>query len=797
MQPAAQAFILEDGSNATPPQQLVLINNADTNQPLAAGLKITSAAGGITTGIDVSDPEIVTGITLGASNIDGTSFDVTGSSGDITSAGDLTLNGGDLNTTNTNATVFNTGATSVNAFGVASTLILGADNSGTATIRNQTVTLSQATALNATSATAGFSCVNVGGGYGGSGIALSTTGNIQADGDLTIDGISTLTGAVTAQGGISIDGATSSDIIALKSTANLLNTTASTINFGAAATVGINIGASGGTVAIAGPVTIANGQTFTANGAATIGDGGDAIALSGTTVSLTANGAGNDITATLVDNNTDALDVQEGSNNYINVNTTNGSENVALGNASTNPTFSFLGTGTGTFGGSIAVNGGDITTTDTVANLFNTNATTINFGGGATSTIAIGNASGTTTIASNLTVSGATTSIASTVVDLTGNNTVLDMTGTGTLGINTTTDRAVTFGAGTFTVESNSINLSGTAPAIAVTTAATNLTLNAGTSGAIQIGGTSTGNLELGGGSGSTGCTLTNNTGDFACSGNITTSDTTGSVQFGFWTKDFNTGVISPTTGTDVLSINSSSTTNGALNIATTALQSSGVAGFTNATTITGTAGSSTYYGQRLTLTNSGATNANTAYGQHISFVSAGSLANTMTGLYVDATTANASDTTYAAAFMNGNVGIGDSSPAAPLTVGTGDLFQVASTGNITFNYTTPTVTFGDGGTLAFRDGTSDIFRIQDWNTTQTFLRVGAHGTTNGAIFFGSSGAGTMEPSISASASGNLWVQAPGGTTVVGSGVGNITINPGTGANQVYVNLKFRRFRNW
>jgi hypothetical protein len=46
-----------------------------------------------------------------------------------------------------------------------------------------------------------------------------------------------------------------------------------------------------------------------------------------------------------------------------------------------------------------------------------------------------------------------------------------------------------------------------------------------------------------------------------------------------------------------------------------------------------------------------------------------------------------------------------------------------------------------------------------------------------------------MEPSISASASGNLWVQAPGGTTVIGSGIGDITINPGTGGNQVYVNL--------
>jgi len=700
------------------------------------------------------------------------------------------VNGGDITTSNTTASVFNTNATTINAFGVADTLTIGANNSGTATIRNQTVTLSAATALNATLATAGFSAVNVGGGYGGSGIALSTTGDISADGNLTIDGTSLLTGAVTAQGGISVDGATTSDIIALKSTANLFNATATTINFGAGATTGINIGASGGTVAIAGPVTIANGQTLTANGAATIGDGGDAIALSGTTVSLTANGAGNDITATLVDNNTNAFNVLEGANNYINVNTSNGTENVALGNASTNPSFSFLGTGTGTFGGSIAVNGGDITTSDTVVNLFNTNATTINFGGGATTGISIGAGSGTTTINHNLTVSGATTSIASTAINLTGNNTVLDMSGTGTLGINTTTDRAVTFGAGAFTVESNTINLSGTAPAIAVTTAATPLTINAGTSGAIQIGGTSTGDLELGGGSGSTGCTLTNSSGAFSCSGDITTTDVTGNVQFGFFTKDFNTGIISNVTATDTVAITSSSTTNGALAITTSALTESGDSGFNNTVTTAGSVSTPTYYGQRLTLNNNHTGTADTVYGQYITFADAsGSLANTLTGIYVDTATTNANDVTYAGVFLTGNVGIGDSSPAAPLTVGNGDLFQVASTGNVTFNFTAPTMTFGNTGALSLRDGTSNIFRFEDWNATQSFMRVGAHGTTNGAIFFGSSGAGTMEPSISASASGNLWVQAPGGTTVVGSGFGHITINPGTAGNQVYVNL--------
>ena len=53
--------------------------------------------------------------------------------------------------------------------------------------------------------------------------------------------------------------------------------------------------------------------------------------------------------------------------------------------------------------GDLAVNGGDITTNSALASLFNTNATTINFGGAAT-TLTIGAATGTTYINNNLTL---------------------------------------------------------------------------------------------------------------------------------------------------------------------------------------------------------------------------------------------------------------------------------------------------------------------------------------------------------------------------------------------------------
>lgn len=58
-----------------------------------------------------------------------------------------------------------------------------------------------------------------------------------------------------------------------------------------------------------------------------------------------------------------------------------------------------------TLSGDAAVNGGDVTTTATTFNLVNTNATTVNFAGAAT-TLSIGAGTGTTTINNGLTVAG-------------------------------------------------------------------------------------------------------------------------------------------------------------------------------------------------------------------------------------------------------------------------------------------------------------------------------------------------------------------------------------------------------
>lgn len=79
------------------------------------------------------------------------------------------------------------------------------------------------------------------------------------------------------------------------------------------------------------------------------------------------------------------------------------SPTIAIGQAvgsANSPSFTGL-----TLSSDAAVNGGDITTTATTATLFNTNATTLNIGGAAT-TVSLGAATGTTTVNNNLTVSG-------------------------------------------------------------------------------------------------------------------------------------------------------------------------------------------------------------------------------------------------------------------------------------------------------------------------------------------------------------------------------------------------------
>src|SRR4029079_15573757 len=105
----------------------------------------------------------------------------------------------------------------------------------------------------------------------------------------------------------------------------------------------------------------------------------------------------------------------------------------------------------------------------------------------------------------------------------------------------------------TIAVSATSLTFAGAGSIAAGGTA--NLTLDAGSTGKVQIGNTSTGDVELAGGVSSTGCTVTNSNGNLSCSGTITSN---GVVLAQYVQR--NTGAISPFNITDDLLLGGVST---------------------------------------------------------------------------------------------------------------------------------------------------------------------------------------------------------------------------------------------
>lgn len=253
------------------------------------------------------------------------------------------------------------------------------------------------------------------------------------------------------------------------------------------------------------------------------------------------------------------------------------------------------------------------------------------------------------------------------------------------------------------------------------------LNLDGQLTGQINIGNNSTGDILLGGGSGSTGCTVTNASGDFACTGNITGAST-GTV--GYWSRTGTT--LSPATSGDNV------TTSG--NISTTSSGTLTVAGTTN---LNGTIGLGDATGDTITFTGYVGSNilpstddtynlgddthrwANLFLGGETIHIGAsttdeGTISYTIGNILsfgTDATTngdiAFFTDDLYLDKSA-GFIGIGDTSPAAMFTVGSGDLFQVNSSGNVIFNQTAPTMTIGNTGSLTINDGTNPLVEFND-----------------------------------------------------------------------------------
>ncbi len=180
------SIVRADGAGTVDPAQLLLLDNLDTNRAQPIGLKIQSAAGGMSTGIDASDAEIVDAMNVGANNIVGTTgnidlsnFDVVGSSGDITTAGDIAVNGG--NVTSTGSLTISSAA--------ASNIILNSAN---------TIELQDNTNVTGNADVSGTLDVGTANAF-----QVAANGNITTAGTATIQGGSITTGT-TSQGGIVI-----------------------------------------------------------------------------------------------------------------------------------------------------------------------------------------------------------------------------------------------------------------------------------------------------------------------------------------------------------------------------------------------------------------------------------------------------------------------------------------------------------------------------------------------------------------------------------------------------------------
>ena len=318
------------------------LNTTETNFNLLNTTATTVNVFGAATTIDI-------GATTGTVSINNALVDLDG---------DLNVDGGDITTSLQTFNLLNTSATTVNAFGAATDIQIGAStgttnvnnnldvdgdvniDGGNLTVSTTTFNLANTTALTV-SAFGAATLVDIGSNSG----TTSINNNLVVDLDLTVDG---------------------GDILTTNSTFNLLNTNATTVNFAGAAT-NVQIGSASGTTNINNDLDVDGDINI---------DGGDL------TVSTTEFNLAN-TTATTVNFAGSATTIEIGAS----------SGTVSINNALVD------------LDGDLNVDGGDITTNQVTFNLLNTNATTVNFAGNSTS-ISIGAATGTTNIKNNLDVDG-------------------------------------------------------------------------------------------------------------------------------------------------------------------------------------------------------------------------------------------------------------------------------------------------------------------------------------------------------------------------------------------------------
>jgi hypothetical protein len=287
------SFVRADGAGTADPAQLLLVDNLDVNRAQPIGIKVQSAAGAITTALDVSDAEIVTAIAIGVN-------DVTVNGATIAAAEFSLLDGKNAALVDINDAV----ATAITGTGTLTAGALGAGFTAVAVGQGGT----------------GATTLTAGGILFGNGTSAITASAVLTNGQLLIgDGTGAPTVATLTQGSdITVTNGAGSITIAVNenptfttsvTTPSLTNTAALTINATSAnltlqTTTSGNVVINGaGTLDVQDNATFAGTNTFSATSDALIVSGAPVASATASAIRLGATIAGGNANGTYLGSN--------------------------------------------------------------------------------------------------------------------------------------------------------------------------------------------------------------------------------------------------------------------------------------------------------------------------------------------------------------------------------------------------------------------------------------------------------------------------------------------------------------
>jgi hypothetical protein len=265
-----------NGTGTNDPAQLMILDNLDTDRAVPVAIRIQSAAGGISTGIDASDVELGDALSVGANNIVGTTgnidfanFDLVGATGNLSLAGSIsggTTYSGSGNINTSGGAIQTNGTSRIDNSGNLVNIV-SLTASGNATLQGGTVTLG-------TNAQAGSIIINDGSSNTGTiqtaSLGQNTVFTIPDPGVGTAD-ICLSTGNCAGAGGGVTGSGTNNTIVKFTSTGSTVGNSSITDD-GVTVAVGVAMNVSGNTV-LSGDLAV-NGNDITSTGALVLTSGG-------------------------------------------------------------------------------------------------------------------------------------------------------------------------------------------------------------------------------------------------------------------------------------------------------------------------------------------------------------------------------------------------------------------------------------------------------------------------------------------------------------------------------------------